>query len=214
MKKIILLIPLMLFSIFENSYCMNTHRKSMKKMYAQNGNRKNKKSLNRLAKKRKRKIKSKKVNKRQELDLGTLPYQKKSSIISSFVPRGSFSLGKKNLISTVLLLYMIFGQILSKQQVSSKICKNPRDCQHLPRGAFGLDSKSTKGYPDYVRDIPLQKYKECMRVCEKCERKNLFPGLFPGLGVFGNIWPQPNYFWDDSCEKCDDCKRYLKLSGY
>ncbi|MFC1842890.1 hypothetical protein ACFLYU_04495 [Candidatus Dependentiae bacterium] len=111
MKKIVLLIPLMLFSIFENSYCMHKKYKNMKK-----GGRKHEKSFYKLDKKRKRKIKSKKVKKRQELDFDTFSDQKKPSIFSSFVPRINFSFGKKNLISTVILLYMIFGQILANRK--------------------------------------------------------------------------------------------------
>ncbi|MFC1842887.1 hypothetical protein ACFLYU_04480 [Candidatus Dependentiae bacterium] len=118
MKKIILLVPLILLSSVENVDAMYTYRKSMKKMYARKSGRKYRKNINKTLK-RKRKIGRKKASKKKKLNfidslVESLHAPKKMFSISSLVSKID---DNKDFLSTLLLLYVVFGQLLSKQQV-------------------------------------------------------------------------------------------------
>ncbi|MFC1842886.1 hypothetical protein ACFLYU_04475 [Candidatus Dependentiae bacterium] len=120
MKKIMLLVPLILLFSVENVDAM--YRKSMKKMYARKSGRKHRKNVNKLAK-RKKKIRRKKVSKKKKLNLidGLIDSlfvpiaPKKIFSVRPFVSSIDFSFANKNLISKILLFYLILCQILGNQ---------------------------------------------------------------------------------------------------
>ena len=114
MKKIALLMPLMLFSIFENNECM--HRKSMKKMYKQQNYRPRK--VHYPKKRKKRFVQQKEVRKKKKAgfvdSLDNLCALKKSSPVKSFASNGDFYLANKGFILNILIFYFAFLVILRK----------------------------------------------------------------------------------------------------
>ena len=164
MKKLIFLIPLMFLSSVENVNAMRNGRKSMRKMRMRRGS---KRRRGHQSRRDKRVVLCQKVRAKKVDLTGCLSAPQKKFSLNSLVPKLSFSFNKKSLASSVLLLYMIFGQFLGDKQVEcyrwGSHCGFDPDCE------FRLDAwdkywgLGRYSYSDRPTDFQIYSAFEAMR---------------------------------------------------